>query len=355
MKVQELATRVGGRLDKDTGVELTGCASLAEAGPTDVSFVSNPRYVSQLAASRAGAVIVSERVAGSVHPDAAVIVCDDPYYAFRQALVALEGFREQPAVGISDQAYVHETAVVGELCAIRPGAYVAPHADIGDRVVLYPNTYVGKGAVIGNDTVLYPGVCVYDGCVVGDRVILHANSVVGSDGFGYASAQAPKEDRVRHHKIPQAGAVRIEDDVEIGANSTIERAAVGWTTIGAGSKLSDSVVIGHGATIGKHNLLVAHVGIAGSTTTGDYVVMGGQVGVAGHLSIGHRVRIAASSKVMTDIPDDQEWGGTPAQLLADAKRVVLNQKRLPSMAARLKLLEKRLSALESGADADRSP
>ncbi|MEO1236768.1 MAG: UDP-3-O-(3-hydroxymyristoyl)glucosamine N-acyltransferase [Planctomycetota bacterium] len=344
----ELAEKIGATLRGDGGTEVGSCATLEDAGPGDVTFLSNPRYAGLLATTRAGGVVLSAADAEGAPATLSVLVAEDPYFAFRQAVVALHGFRPQPEVGIHPQGFIHDTAVVGELCTVRPFAYVAPRAQIGDRVILYPNVYVGKDAVIGNDCTLHPGVCVYDRCVLGDRVTLHANTVIGQDGFGYATAKRDGDDEVRHHKIPQIGIAEVGDDVEMGANCSVDRATVGRTVVGAGTKFSDHVVIGHGAKIGRHNLFVAHVGIAGSTTTGDYVAMGGQVGVAGHLTIGSGVRIAASSKVMHDIPDGETWGGTPAMPLADAKRVVLHEKRLPAMAAQLKKLERRVAELEKG-------
>ena len=345
--LRELARELNATLRGRETTEIVGCATLEEAGPGELSFLNNSRYAAQLASTRADAVLVSAEEADKVPAERAALVVDDPYFAFRQAMVMLHGFRPAPEVGISPQGYIHETAQVGALCTVRPFAYVAPRARLGDRVILYPGCYVGKDAVIGNDCVLYPGVCVYDRCVLGDRVTLHANTVIGQDGFGFASSHAPGDSELKHHKIPQAGNAVVHDDVDMGANCSVDRAAIGSTVIGAGSKLSDHVVIGHGVKLGRHNLLVAHVGIAGSTVTGDYVTMGGQVGVAGHLNIGDHVQIAASSKVMHDIPPGQQWGGTPARPLTETKRILLQEQRLPQMAARLKELEKRLAELEA--------
>ena len=366
MPLEELARKIGARLEAADSARkgiITGCAALDTAEPGQVSFLSNPRYADHLADCRASAVIVAPPYASKLQ-HAAALVAQDPYFAFRQAMVALHGFRRPPAAGISDRCHLDSDADIGSLCTIRPGAYVAPGAQIGDRVIIYPNVYVGKGAIVGHDCVLHPGVCVYDGCVLGDRVTLHANTVIGQDGFGYATApadhptHAPSRDTEEsdhhatqlrrplvHHKIPQAGDVVIGDDVEMGANCSVDRAAVGSTQIGTGSKLSDNVVIGHGVKLGRHCLIVAHVGIAGSTTLGDYVSVGGQAGIAGHLRIGNRVRIAAASKVMHDIPDDQEWGGIPASPLTHAKRVILHQQRLPDLAQRVQDLEARLQQL----------
>ncbi len=345
--LNELAERLGAVLRGDAEVLVSGCGALEEAGAGEVSFLNHPRYAPLLATTQAAAVILSPADAERPSNGTALLIADDPYLAFRQAMVILHGFRAHPPVGISPQAYLDETAVVGELCTLRPHAYVAPGAQLGDRVILYPNVYVGKRAVIGNDCVLLPGVCVYDRCVLGDRVTLHANTVIGEDGLGYVTAKRNGGDDVVHHKIPQTGIAVIGDDVEIGANCSIDRATLGSTVIGDGTKLSNNVVIGHGVKLGRHNMIVAHVGIAGSTTTGDYVTMGGQVGLAGHLKIGSRVHIAADAKVMTDIPDGETWGGTPATPLSDAKRLVLNQKRIPDLVKQLKAMEKRLAALEA--------
>lgn len=347
--LRELARELNATLLGQGDAEIVGCASLEDAKPNELSFLTNARYVGQLATTQAGAVLIGPENQAKLPTGLTALVVDEPYFAFRQAMVKLHGFRQHPEVGVSPQSFIHDTAEVGDLCTIRPFVYVAPRAKIGDRVILYPGCYVGKDAVIGNDCILHPGVCVYDRCVLGNRVTLHANTVIGQDGFGFASAIAPGDTEVKHHKIPQAGNAVVQDDVDMGANCSVDRAAVGSTVIGAGSKLSDHVVIGHGVKLGRHNLLVAHVGIAGSTTTGDYVSMGGQVGVAGHLNIGERAQIAASSKVMHDIPPGEKWGGTPAGPLTDAKRMLLNQKRVPELVKQIRAMEKRLAALEASA------
>jgi len=231
---------------------------------------------------------------------------------------------------------IHETAIVDDLCTIRPGAYIAPRARVGRRCIVYPGVYVGKDAAIGDDCVLHPGVVIYDNCRLGARVTVHANAVIGGDGLGYATHAGA------HHKIPAAGSVLIEDDVEIGAGCTIDCASVGVTSIGAGSKLAAQVAVGHGCRLGRHNLLVGQVGLAGSVTTGDHVVIGGQAGLAGHLHIGAGARIAARAGVMTDVPPGADYGGAPARPLSHAKRAVLAAQRLPDIAQRLQRLERHL-------------
>jgi UDP-3-O-[3-hydroxymyristoyl] glucosamine N-acyltransferase len=355
-RVDELAERLGCSWQGDGAMVLSGCASLQDAGTGDLSFVSNPRYLAKLADSRAGCIVVAPQVAEQ-HPGRTLLIAENPYLAFRDAMVLLHGWRLQPAPGISAQAYVDATAEVAEFCTIRPFAYVAPRTKIGRRVILYPGVYVGKDVVIGDDSILYPNVVVYDRCVLGSRVTLHAGCSIGHDGFGYATApgssvrteRAPtrSDGEVMHHKIPQAGNVVIEDDVEIGANCSIDRATVGSTVIGCGTKFSNNVVIGHGCRVGEHNLFVADVGLAGSVTTGKYVVLGGQVGVNGHITLGDGAQVAASSKVLSDLAPGKQYGGTPAVELSDAKRIVLQQQRLPDLAATIKRLEKRIASLEA--------
>jgi UDP-3-O-[3-hydroxymyristoyl] glucosamine N-acyltransferase len=199
--------------------------------------------------------------------------------------------------------------------------------------VLYPGVFVGPRARVGRDCILYPNVVVYDDCVVGDRVILHANTTIGEDGFGYATH------RGEHHKIPQIGNVVIEDDVELGANCAIQRATLGSTVIGRGSKFSDSITIGHGTKVGPHALLVAQTGIAGSTTVGHHLTMGGQSGISGHLHIGENVTVAAKSAVISDIPDQSAVLGFPAMPLAHGRRVLAVFRNLPELQERVKKLE----------------
>lgn len=350
MTLAELAERIGAELRSDdtdaASVSVTRCARIDEAGDGDVTFVANTKYADQLATTGAAAVIVA--------PDAAsngrtVLVADDPYYAFRNAVVALHGFREHPrfdASDISDLAVVSPEAELGEGTIVHPFAVISDRVKIGSRCIIYPGVFIGPDATIGDDCQLFPHVTVYDHSVLGDRVTLHAGTSIGQDGFGYATHQGA------HHKIPQAGNAVIEDDVEMGANCCIDRATLGSTRIRKGSKFSDAVTIGHGTDVGEHNLFVAMVGLAGSVTTGKYVVIGGQTGVAGHLKIGNMAQLAASSGVMTDVPDGERYGGLPAGPLKDTFRVHAHAQKLPDLAARVKKLERELAKLRSESDAD---
>jgi UDP-3-O-[3-hydroxymyristoyl] glucosamine N-acyltransferase len=347
MTLEELAIKIGATVQGDGSRVVSSCASLDKAGPDQVSFLANPKYSKLIATTQAGAVILGKDDAASAPSHLAVLVAKDPYFAFRQAVVELHGFRKHPGSGISPQAVVHPTAKVGKDCIIHPFVVIEEGAIIGDRTVIYPHCYVGKDARVGDDCQLYANVTVYDDCVLGNRVTLHAGCVIGQDGFGYATYQG------KHHKIPQAGIAVVEDDVEMGAGCTIDRATIGVTRIGAGTKFSDLVAIGHGASIGRHNLFVAQVGIAGSTETGDYVVMGGQVGVAGHLRIGNQVKLAAKSGVMDDIPDKSVWGGQPAVEMSLMKRSMLLIMRLPDIVSEFRKLQRRVNKLEESASSSK--
>ena len=340
MTVQELAQRIGATVRGDGATVVSGCAGLQDAGPRDVSFLANRKYVDRLASTKAAAIVLSEADSRHVN-QAAVLIADNPYFAFREAIVALHGQRPQPSPGVSPQALVAPDATIGRDCAIEAFAWVGPGARVGDRSVIHPHTYIGPGATVGRDCILYPNVTIYERCSLGDRVIVHSGAVIGADGYGYALHEGV------HHKIPQVGIVRLEDDVEVGANSAIDRAAVGVTTVGQGTKIDNQVTIGHGATIGRNCLLVAQVGIAGSTQVGDDVSMGGQVGVAGHLRIGDGVQLAAKSGVMDDIPPGQQYGGQPALPMRQTRRIVISAARLPDLAREVKALQKRVAELEA--------
>jgi UDP-3-O-[3-hydroxymyristoyl] glucosamine N-acyltransferase len=345
LTLEQLAERIGATIqsaDSDAAQKTVGaCASLDEATSDHVAFLANSRYAPSLSTTAAGAVIVGRGVEAD---GMTLLIADDPYFAFRNAVVALHGDRvhPDPAQGpISSQASVDDSATVGEGTRIHAYAVVSADAQIGKDCVLYPNTFVGPGAQVGDGCVLYPGVVIYDKCVLGQRVTLHAGCVIGQDGFGYATHEGI------HHKIPQVGNVIIEDDVEMGAGCTIDRATIGSTIIGTGTKFSDMVAIGHGTHIGHHNLFVAQVGIAGSVETGDYVAMGGQAGVAGHLKIGSGVQVAAKSGVHSNIPDGEIWGGAPAGPFKDAKRAFVRIAKLGDLFDKVRKLERRVRELEN--------
>jgi UDP-3-O-[3-hydroxymyristoyl] glucosamine N-acyltransferase len=238
----------------------------------------------------------------------------------------LHGFRKHPHDGI------------------HPSAHVDPTASIGEGTVIYPGAFVGPRVKIGTDCILYPNAVVYDDTIIGNRVIIHSCTVIGVDGFGFATSRGV------HHKIPQVGNVIIEDDVEIAANCAVERAALGSTLIGAGTKIDNLVVIGHATKIGPHGLLVAQVGIAGSVTIGHHVTVGGQVGIAGHLKIGDNVTIAAKAGVMNDVEDQTVLIGIPAMPASQARRVYSYFTQLPDLVERIKQLEQQVEELADSGD-----
>ncbi len=343
--LDELAKAIGATLRGHGSIVVDGCATLNDAQPNQLSFLANPRYAEQLATTRAAAVVVSPSDAASL-TGYNLLIADDPYYAFRQAMVLLHGLRERPEPGIHPLACIDKTAQIGEGCHVGPFVHVGPGAMVGARTALLSHIAIGRDAVIGDDCLLYPQVTIYDRCRLGHRVTLHAGCSIGQDGFGYATHRAPGDAEPVHYKIPQTGIAIIGDDCELGANCSVDRATLGATVVAAGTKFSNNVTIGHGSKVGRRNLFVAMVGLAGSVTTGDYVALGGQVGVAGHLHIGDRAQVAATSGVMNSIPADQKWGGAPAQPLKQAFRLFAYQQQLPDLAATVKRLERRISKLE---------
>jgi UDP-3-O-[3-hydroxymyristoyl] glucosamine N-acyltransferase len=328
MTVEELAKEVGAEVVGDGAATVTSAATLEDAQPGQISFLANAKYVRQLDTTRASAVIVAPSIRPAAGNNLTLLKTSDPYFAFMKAVVRLHGHRKHPHAGVHPDARVDASATVGEGSVIYPGAYVGPRTRIG------------------RDCILYPNVVVYDDCVIGDRVIIHAGSVIGADGYGFATHKG------EHHKIPQIGNVIVEDDVEIGACCSIERAALGSTVIGKGTKIDQLVVVGHGARVGPHCLLVAQTGIAGSVTLGHHVTLAGQTGVSGHLKIGNQVTVGAQSGIISDIEDQQTVVGSPAMQVSHARRVYMLFTQLPDIVDRIKALEQQVEELSSGNDGE---
>ncbi len=337
-QVSALAALVGGTVVGDAGREIDDVADLASAGPTHVSFLANPKYAAQFAETRAGCVLVAEPQAGA-RP--ALIVCKNPYLALARIAQHLHPAPAY-AAGAEPGAFVHSGAKVDPSATVRVGAVVEAGAEVGPRSVVGAGAYVGPRARIGADCVLHPGVRVLERCVVGDRVILHAGVVLGSDGFGYAPDASGKR-----HKIPQVGIVVLEDDVEIGANTTIDRATFGQTRIGRGSKLDNLVQIAHNVVLGQDCVIVSQSGIAGSTRLGDRVVMGAQAGSVGHIRIGDDVMLGARAGVAGELPEAGVYSGAPAIAHREWLKSVVASKSLPELRQKVRELEQRLAALEA--------
>lgn len=316
--VGEIVDFVGGQYAGKRDHEVSSVAALTDANGAQLSFLSNRKYGAQLAQTKAGAILVPKNLEGK---DDRWIRVDDPYFALARIMTRWFSVRPMPK-GVSANASIAPTAKLGTNVAVGPFATIGENVVIGNNVVIFQGVSIEAGSKIGEDCILYPNVVVYDGTRIGRRCILHAGVVVGSDGYGFALNEG------KHHKIPQIGIVRIEDDVEIGAGTTIDRAALGETVIGEGTKIDNLVQIGHNVKIGKHCLLVSQVGIAGSTELGDYVSVAGQSGFSGHLKIGHRVQVAAKSAVLEDVPDDTKVMGSPAMPFKEFARRHAAVKRL---------------------------
>ncbi len=337
--LQELAEKIGGRLEGDKNLVISGAAPIDSAQPGQITFLANPRYRDHLRHSRASAVIVDQKT--PIETSHALIRVDDPYYGFLQIFLLFNPRKELLAAGIHPTAIIHPEAQIGQGVAIGAHVVISKGCRIGDRTKIFPGCVILDDVEIGEDCVLYPLVSVREECRIGNRVIIHNGTVIGSDGFGFAPHQGV------YHKIPQVGRVVIEDEVEIGANCTIDRATMGETVIRKGAKLDNLIHIAHNVEVGEWTVMAAQVGISGSTKIGHHVMVGGQVGTVGHISIGNYVQIGAQSGVSKNVPDREVIFGYPARPIMRTKRIeaVINQ--LPELVKRIRELEKKLAALEN--------
>ncbi len=330
------ARATNGRVVGDGSALFTRIAPVRDAGKDDLAFLANRRYVQELAGCRGRALLVADALAEVEHGPCDRLVVGDPYRALGELLRLL-----RPDARTGAEAGVHATAVVDPSASVDPSARVGPgavvgeRAAIGERAVVGANCVVGEDVAIGADTVLFPNATVYPGCVLGARVTVHAGTRIGVDGFGYATVEG------EHVKVPQVGGCVVEDDVEIGANCTIDRGSIGRTVIGAGSKLDNLVHLAHNVEIGPGSLLVAQVGVAGSTRTGPGVAMGGQAGLIGHLRIGAGARIGAQAGVIGDVGSGEVVSGYPARDHKGYLRAMARLMRLPQLAKRVAQLERR--------------
>ncbi|HDS84983.1 MAG TPA: UDP-3-O-(3-hydroxymyristoyl)glucosamine N-acyltransferase [Phycisphaerales bacterium] len=338
--VREIADYVGGRVLGSESVAIRAASTLDNAGPGQITFLSNPKYTPKVQATQAAAVLVSMPVTTS----AVQIITDDPYYAFMQVVVLLHGHREHPPVGVSDKADIAPSARLGQGTQAAAFVSIGENVTVGCNCYFYPGVSIGPNVQIGDDCIFYPNAVIYDGCRIGHRVIIQSNASVGQDGFGFATHKGV------HHKIPQIGGVVLEDDVEIGAGCAIERGTLDDTVIGQGSKIGDAVAIGHGARIGPYCLLVPQVGISGSAILGHHCVLGGQAGVVGHIKIGNGVRIGAQAGVINDVPDGATLVGAPAIDAGKARRAYSLIEYLPELRKKIRDLERRMEKRDRGSD-----
>ena len=338
MRVRELAERLGCRLEGDGDAEIVRVAGIEAAGPGDLTFLANPKYASALATTRASAVIARGDAPAA---PCAMLRTDEPYLAFARA-VGLLAPSSRPAPGVHALAAVATGVTIGRDVSIGPFVAVGEAARIGDRTIIFPNVTIGPGAIIGDDCVIHSNVAVRERVTLGHRVILQNGVVVGGDGYGFVRRQDGT-----HEKIPQVATVVIEDDVELGANTTVDRPAVGETRIKAGTKIDNLVQIAHGVTIGRNVLMAAQVGIAGSTQIGDDVMFGGQVGVGGHLTIGNGAVAVGQSGVTNSLEPGAMVAGYPAIDGKEWRKASVIFRRLPELKRRIEELEARVAELTS--------
>ncbi len=338
--VRELAEFLHGKLENDAPeLKVTGVNGLVEAGPQDISFAVPP-HVEHCHLSKAGVMVLG--FDDPKLPDnRPVIRVENPRAAFA-ALLELFRHRAEVERVVSDRAYVAPTAKIGKNVAVMPFAYIDEGAEIGDGTVIYPHVYVGKNVKVGADCLFYPSATIREGCVLGNKIVLQSGAVIGGDGFGYITDKTTG----KHSFVLQAGNVVLEDEVEVGSNSCIDRATAGSTVVGAGTKIDNLVHLGHNDVLGKNCLVVAHVGISGSVTAGDNCVFAGQVGTVGHITIGNNCQFAGRTGITHNIPDNSVCAGFPAQPYKEWLKQEANLRKVGDLVKKVKELEKALAELK---------
>lgn len=335
--LRDIAILVDGTVLGDCDPKIAGVTNIEDAGPEDITFAVPP-HLEKAATSRAVAVIVPEDTVSFPKP---AIRVANPRVAFTKIL---ELFTPPPVVerGVHPAAVIGKGVRLGANVAVMACAVIADNAVIGDNTVLYPHTYIGEAATIGSDSILYPGVTVYAGCQLGTRLIIHSGTVIGGDGFGFVTVGG------RHHKVPQVGNVVIEDDVEIGANVTVDRATTGSTVVKRGTKIDNHVHLGHNVVVGENCFLVSFSGIAGSTKVGNNVTFAGQSGATGHITIGDNCVFAGKAGIISDVPANSFYAGFPARPHKEWLRAEAAARKVPDLIKKVQKLEARLAELEKG-------
>lgn len=335
MTVSELAAHLGGQCFSAEPARLqavvTGVASAQEARPGDVTFLGNPKYLAHVRSSKATVALVPLDFALEIQPVALRVA--SPSAAFSEVVRRFAPLVPKPVLGIHPTAIIDSSVQLAADVAVGPYVVIEAGVSIGAGTTIGAGTIIGEGCQIGANCILHPRVTLYFGCALGNRVIIHSGAVLGADGFGYETKNG------KHLKVPQLGSVQIDDDVEIGANSCVDRARFGRTWIGEGTKIDNLCQIGHNTQIGKHAILCGHVGVSGSSRIGDYVVLAGQVGLAGHLTIGDHVIVSAQSGVASDLEAAGTYMGTPAIDAKKWRRQTVRLHQIEEMAARIKKLE----------------
>jgi UDP-3-O-[3-hydroxymyristoyl] glucosamine N-acyltransferase len=337
--VSEIAEFCDAVVEGEGSRPVVGPAALEDAGPDEVSFLGNSRYAAALETTRAAAVLVARDIVCS-REDLTLLRCDDPSRAFTRVIEAFRAPEPRPEPGVHPTAVVDPSAELGKGVAIGPLCAVGSGACLGDGVVLHPGVVIGSDVRIGDETVLYPRAVLYRGVEVGSGCTIHAGVILGSDGFGFDPSPTGWS------KIPQCGTVVVEDDVEIGSNTTIDRGRFGATRIGRGAKIDNLVHVAHNVVVGPGALLIAQVGIAGSAKVGKGAILAGQVGVNGHVTIGEGARVAGQSGVTKDLEGGRDYSGNPVRLRARLLRIQASMSRLPDLIEQVKDLEARLGSME---------
>jgi len=336
LKLSELAMAVGGEVVGADDIEIAAVATIDAAGPEDITFIANPKYLAKLNTTRAAAIIVAPGVSATGKN---LLVCANPYLAYAR-IVAVLHVKAPQVRGVMAGAWVAPDAVLGTDVTICPGCYVGARVRIGARTILYPGVVLYDDVSLGEDCLLHAGAVVREACRLGDRVILQPQAVIGADGFGFAP------DGARYYKIPQIGNVVVEDDVEVGAATCIDRGALGETRIGRGTKLDNLVQVGHNVRVGEDNILAGQAGVAGSTKTGVHCTFGGQVAVNGHITVGNNVTVAGRGGLTNDAADNQVLAGFPTMPIGDWRKSALIYTNLPELRKEIRGLKKRLELLE---------
>jgi UDP-3-O-[3-hydroxymyristoyl] glucosamine N-acyltransferase len=336
----QIAIMIDGKVEGNAETAVASFGKIEEALAGQLAFLANPKYEEYLYITKASIIIVNETQELKQPIAATLIKVTDAYSAFAILLDKYQQIQRQQLSGIQQPVYIDATAKIGDHVFIGAFAYISENVIVADNVKIYPNAFIGNNVVIGENSIIHPGVKIYHDCVIGKNVVIHAGTVIGSDGFGFA----PLADGT-FKKIPQIGNVIIEDDVEIGANSTIDRATMGSTLIKAGAKLDNLLQIGHNAEVGNNTIIAAQAGISGSTKIGNSVMIGGQAGIVGHITIGDGAKINAQSGVSKSLEAGKVVTGSPAHDYTAALRSQATARKLPELEKRIKELEKLIATL----------
>ncbi|GAB4124560.1 MAG: UDP-3-O-(3-hydroxymyristoyl)glucosamine N-acyltransferase [Raineya sp.] len=340
--VQQIAQILGGEIEGDDQAFITNLGKIQEAQKGDIAFLANPKYEHFIYSTQATAVIVSKDFQPKQAISATLIRVPDAYLAFSKLLATYEQMFVLAKKGIETPSFIHETATIGQELYIGAFSYIGEKAKIGNYSKIYPNTYIAENVVIGENTIIYAGVKIYKNCTIGSNCIIHAGAVIGSDGFGFA----PQTDG-SFQAIPQIGNVVIEDNVSIGANTTIDRATMGSTLIKKGAKIDNLVQIAHNVVVGENTVIAAQAGIAGSTEIGNNCMLGGQVGLAGHIKIANGTILGAQSGLGGNIEEEgQQLQGSPAFAVKDFYKTYAVFKKLPELYKQINALERKLQNLK---------